>query len=117
MVADKSRNSGAETADSLRGTLTALLRENGALSAAAIARLLSSSAEAVCAELRKLVEIGVAEVMQPVGIGAGLSPDLEYYRWKRRSDTDYVWQANLIRCHVEHRARLERRFAVLQTHR
>lgn len=82
--------------------LSNFLQGCGAVTASDVARCLGLEVDAVHMELEQLVRAGRVEVLRPIprpgcqpgAMGGGT--DLEYYRWIRSTDVDYVWQRALL---------------------
>jgi len=95
-------------------TLASVLQRSGAVSAASLADTLSLDVSAVRASLEQLVCSGSVEVLRPIQCTPWDSdPELEYYRWRRCTDEDYVWQSLLTQSAATPEPALERRLALL----
>jgi len=95
------KNLGTEAGTAFETSPTAIvgyLQHHGAASAVQIADYMGLNADIVKVELGRLVQSGALEILRPVCAFNEPSPrtaDLEYYRWKRNTDADYVWQKSL----------------------
>lgn len=74
------------------------LERREVVQAADVAQALSMEVDSVRLELDRLVSRGLVEVLRPMGPPRGRDlHELEYFRWIRQTDGDYVWQKKLLR--------------------
>jgi hypothetical protein len=87
----------------IRYLVRCIVEQSGAVRADEIARRISFDVETIRAELNYWIAKGLVEVLRPVAAVSGEGEEVstgsggEYYRWIRPADTDYVWQAVLMR--------------------
>lgn len=88
----------------IRYLVRCMVEQSGAIRADQIARRISLDVEMIREELKYWVAKGLVEVLRPVAMSApeegeevSAGSGGEYYRWIRPTDTDYAWQAVLIR--------------------
>jgi predicted transcriptional regulator len=88
----------------IRYLVRCMVEQSGAVRADEIAGRISFDIQTIREELKYWVAKGLVEVLRPVALavpdeGAEITTGSrgEYYRWIRPSDTDYMWQAALIR--------------------
>ncbi len=87
----------------VRYIIRCTLEQSGATRAEDVARRLFLNVRLVREELRYFVDLGLVEVLRPIRAGAISLDDAdedgaesEYYRWIRATDSDYLWQAQLL---------------------
>ena len=88
----------------LRYLVRCMVEQSGAISAEQMARRMSLDAESVREEVKYWVDKGLVEIIRPVGVSmptegtsSPATDRTDYYRWIRPTDTDYIWQAGLMR--------------------
>jgi len=88
----------------IRYLVRCMVEQSGAVRADQIARRISLDVEIIREELNYWIAKGLVEVIRPVALtvpndGEEVSTGSggEYYRWIRPTDTDYLWQAVLMR--------------------
>lgn len=78
--------------------ISALLQERGAMTVAQLAQCLREEPGAVRRLLEAWADRGCVEVIRPVRSAVGERRDREellYYRWRRTTDGDHIWQQEL----------------------
>ena len=103
MVTDMQKNPVTDRV-TVRYLVRCIVEQSGAVSAEQIARRISLEVGMIREELKYWVAKGLVEVLRPVCVSACVDREDpsapgrgEYYRWIRPTDTDYVWQAGLMR--------------------
>ncbi len=88
----------------LRYLVRCMVEQSGAISAEKMARRMAVDVESVREAVKYWVDKGLVEIIRPVGVSMStegtrsLTADrTDFYRWIRPTDTDYVWQASLMR--------------------
>lgn len=88
----------------VRYVVRCMVEQSGAIRADQIARRISINVETICEELRYWVAKGLVEVLRPIAVSApeegeeiSAGSGGEYYRWIRPTDTDFIWQAAMMR--------------------
>ena len=88
----------------IRYLVRCIVEQSAAISAEQIAHKVSLNVEAIREELKYWVDKGLVEVLRPVTVShpesrpeSAADGRSEFYRWIRPTDTDYVWQAGLMR--------------------
>ena len=102
MVTDVQNELGTDRL-TLRYLVRCMVEQSGAVRADQIARRMSVDIAPVCQELEYWVAKGLVEVLRPVAVS--MTEECEdasaeggaYYRWVRPTDTEYAWQAALMR--------------------
>jgi len=103
MVTDMQEKSAVDRV-TLRYLVRCMVEQSGAISAEQMARKTSLDTEMIREEVKYWVDKGLVEIIRPVGAPVSAegtnspAPDrADYYRWIRPTDTDYIWQAGLMR--------------------
>ena len=85
----------------IRYLVRCMVEQSGAVRADEIARRISFDVGVIREELNYWVAKGLIEVLRPVSPLEGEEVPArsggEYYRWIRPTDTDYLWQAVMMR--------------------
>jgi hypothetical protein len=102
MVSDTS-DIQASDRSTLEYVVRCILEQSGAMRVDQVAEWISLNVEAIQEELNRLVEKGLVEILRPIAVTEGnenaseeAKNRCEFYRWIRPTDTDYLWQSNLL---------------------
>ena len=79
-------------------TVAATLRRQSIASVKRLAGHLGLPATEVRSALAPWVARGQVELLRPWGCQPVADDELDYYRWRRPTDRDYLWEQDFMRC-------------------